>query len=256
MALDIKNAFLNAKNFIKDLVFPSHITCDFCNQDLFTKPKVPICEKCLENLPYIHNGCEKCGKPCPDGKCAICTNTTHYFKKAISVFDYKEPIMHLILNFKYNNQHYLCKSFAYFMYMRYLSTNWKIDVVIHTPMSPEKKLKRIHNQAELLANEFCKFINLPLCNDVIYRKNELSQTFLNREERYQNVLKNLNIKNTNKIKGKNVLLVDDILTTSATCNAISKKLMESGAKNIFVLTLCNVAPKSRYNKNFHKDRKQ
>lgn len=248
MLQKIKYAFKKFTNFVDDLVFPKNITCAMCRQDLFKESRVCLCDKCKLKLPFIDNPCSKCGKQCLDNKCILCSSTFHYFNKAVSVFDYTYPVNALVYRMKYKQEFYLAQTFAYYMYLRWVSLNWKIDCVLSVPMSKEKLKKQIHNHSALLANEFCKYTKLENISSCIIRTETETQTKLSRSERFENVQNSLQVVDKKVILKKNILIIDDIFTTGATSNAIAKTLLDYRANKVYVLTLCNVGNKQMYGK--------
>ena len=112
-----------------------------------------------------------------------------------------------------------------------------VDVVTFVPMFPSKQKKRGYNQAELLAKELCKIIEINLDNKNLARiKDTSTQTELSFSERQKNLENAFKVENKQAFKGKVVLLVDDVLTTGATANNCAKELKRVGAKEVYVLT--------------------
>ena len=229
-----EKAFSNA-------LFPKYVTCDICQQDLFDERTLAVCDDCYKILPFVSLPCAKCGKGTKDGKCKLCQSVQHHFKQAVSVFEFVDPITTLIHRFKYGHEFHLKSTFVHFMLLKYNATNWNIDCVVCSPMSKKKEIVRIKNQARELANEFCARSNLPNVSDILVKNITQTQTELNREQRFANVKDSIKITDSKRIKGKNVLVIDDVMTTSATVNAISKVLKEHGAKNVYVLTVATVS---------------
>lgn len=112
------------------------------------------------------------------------------------------------------------------------------ELLIPVPLHPKKLKKRGFNQAAILAKEVSKRhqILLDLFSLCRNRDSE-SQTNLTYRERKDNVKDAFSVKLSSKIKGKNILLIDDVYTTGATVNECSKVLLRAGAKKVDVLTL-------------------
>lgn len=237
----IKEFVLQSYKDLHNAIFPQNITCDICHCDLFDERELSICDNCYKSLPFVEQPCEKCGKSAKKGKCKLCHNMKHHFKQCVSVFEFSEPITSLIHRFKYAHEFHLKRLFVHFMLLKYNATNWQIDCVVAAPMNKRKEMVRIKNQADELAKEFCLQTNLPNISDILVKDVIQTQTELNRTQRFENVKDSIRIIDKKAIKGKNVLVIDDVMTTSATVNAISKLLKDSGAKNVFVLTVATVS---------------
>ena len=104
------------------------------------------------------------------------------------------------------------------------------SLVIPIPAHEKRKSERGYNQAELLAVKFCEKIGLPLDASILKKtKNTPSQTSLSGIERIFNVRNSFSVSNTDAIKNKKIILVDDIITTGATFSEAARVLKEAGA---------------------------
>ena len=102
-------------------------------------------------------------------------------------------------------------------------------------------LKRKYNQSALLANVIAKILKKPVLYNILIRnKFKESQGHLSIKERKLNVKNSFMVKNNSIIKGKNILIVDDVMTTGATLNECAKVLKHAGARKIFVATFARV----------------
>jgi len=115
-----------------------------------------------------------------------------------------------------------------------------IDIVCCVPSNLLKKFFRGYNQAELLASNFSKEFNFTFYPNLLLRtKLTVSQFKLSREKRFLNVKDafKINEKFKGLVKGKNILIIDDVCTTAETINQCAKVLKETKAKFIFGLVL-------------------
>lgn len=229
---------------ILNILYPTDIKCIFCGDELSETTEACTCEKCLKNLPFIDNEniCKFCGVPVKSlvSICEVCYEQMPTFKLARAPFEYTGNIKFIINRFKYNNGKYLAKPLSYFMAETYFQNKFNCDFMIFIPLTKEKLKKRGYNQAELLANELSKRINLDVKKDVILKvKNTLTQTKLTRFERKINLENAFKISNKNALKKKSILVVDDVFTTGTTTEHISKLLMKAGAKSVKILTLAH-----------------
>ena len=104
-------------------------------------------------------------------------------------------------------------------------------------MHPDKQKKRGYNQSELLARAFCKATGLSLNTASLVRVRDTdSQTKLGREARISNMTGAFEVKNATAVKGKIILLMDDVATTGATLEACAQALRKAGAKRVMAYT--------------------
>ena len=116
---------------------------------------------------------------------------------------------------------------------------WKAaDAMIPVPMHWRKKYSRGFNQAEELARGMSQSLCLPVWTDVVRKKRPTqSQTKHGRTTRMENVRDTLEVVNPQKIQGKTCIIVDDVMTTGATCIALAQRLNQAGAKSVLVCCL-------------------
>ena len=113
-----------------------------------------------------------------------------------------------------------------------------IDLILPVPLHKVKQRQRQFNQAHLLAKSLSHAFAIKL-NDSLLVKTKLgpAQVNLTQQERLKNVQSAFRVKDSKVLKDKNVLLIDDVLTTSATVNECSKMLLEAGVNRVEVFTL-------------------
>ena len=206
--------------FVLDLFFPP--VCGICGD--FNKDW--LCEKCKKKLDL-------------NKKFLIMNIYGKEYKKFIFLYLYAD-IRNIILDYKFNG-----KSYLYHTFCRMILDNNEIceelkkyDVVIPVPMNKKKKARRGYNQTELIANCLAKELGLEYNNkSLIKLKSNKTQSTLTEKERFENVKNIFEIKNKEFIKGKDIVLFDDILTTGATIDECSKVLKKNGVNDIVVLTL-------------------
>ncbi len=103
-----------------------------------------------------------------------------------------------------------------------------VDVVIPIPMHPRKRIKRGYNQAEYIARGIASRLDVKVdTRSLVKRVHTSSQARKSEQERLENVRDIFAVRNPEKLKGRNVLLVDDVLTTGATLISASQTLIES-----------------------------
>ena len=164
----------------------------------------------------------------------------NYFDKHIYFFKYESNIRKLILNYKFNEKSYLYKTFTNFMIKNenFCRIVESYDIIIPVPISKKRNKQRGYNQSFLIAKELSKQLNIKIVNDCLYKnKNIIEQSKLGKEERKENIQGVYSILNSEKIKNKKIILVDDIFTTGSTANECCKMLKMADARKIAVLTI-------------------
>lgn len=113
-----------------------------------------------------------------------------------------------------------------------------IDFIVPIPLHPKKEKIRGYNQSHVIAEGISEIMNIPIAENCLVRSIfTATQTKKSRDERYENVKDIFELKNPEKLKGKHVLLVDDVLTTGATLMSAGKALMQSEGIKISVATV-------------------
>ncbi|MCM8770588.1 MAG: ComF family protein [Candidatus Omnitrophica bacterium] len=114
------------------------------------------------------------------------------------------------------------------------------DMFIPIPLHKNRLREREFNQAQILAEHLSKEFKLELSSDNLWRvRQTATQTDLSEEKRLLNVKNSFALRDASKIKDKMIILVDDVLTTGATCSEASRVLKDNGARTVFVLTVAN-----------------
>lgn len=208
-----------------------------------------ICADCLGRLPLTRNpSCLICGaeSPVPGGPDFVCSECLAHrpaFARAFVVARYEGAVRHLIHRFKYQGGVWLQEDLVRFLEATYrvriAPLGVAFDAIVPVPMQPAKRRQRGYNQADLLADGLAKALGIP-CQRRLLRRvptDVVSQTRLRREERLRNAFAAYRAAYPRHLKGKTLLLVDDVMTTGATCNACARLLRRAGAKRVYVLAL-------------------
>lgn len=243
----LKNTAIKMFSNLLDELFPDNLSCLCCGEEINNSEY--LCEDCLNGLIRLENICEKCGERVNsfDKYCLKCKDHKRNFDKCIACFEYDKTAKNLIYKLKYSGAKYVAKVFSKFLYETYNFANFsKIDVVCCAPLNSKRLKTRGYNQAEVLAQCFCKealkngedfVVNFELLKRV---KNTPTQTHLTREERQENLKDAFELNcDKNCIKGKNILIIDDIFTTGATIEEMTKVLKNNGANKVYGLTVCH-----------------
>lgn len=230
-------------NFITNNLFPRHIKCIACKNELSTKNVYDMCDDCFSKLDYISfHFCERCGlKFDKDGSgiCLNCKRTNYYFEQARAVATFSGNLIKIIHRFKYAKYKFLAKPLAYFLHDTLLRQDWKIDLIAYVPLFLKREKDRGYNQSRELALHLSELASIPIFHDIVRLKDTPTQTKLSRKERMENVKNCFKINNKKSVQDLNILLLDDVFTTGSTTNEISKKLKDAGANKVYVLTVAH-----------------
>jgi len=227
---------------IWDIVFPKK--CTNCK-----KEGAYLCEDCLSLIeinPYRQCLCEKMEKR---DKCDDCKNK--YLNKIFSAASFQNKILkEAIHKFKYGYIKDLAQQLSILILSHLQIIELEIDkslVVIPVPMTNKKKRRRGFNQSEEMGKIISEATDIPLFNNVLIKTKETSpQMELKREERMNNVKNCFEIQNEKNIKDKIILLLDDVYTTGSTMEECAKTLKQSGAKEVWGLTVAREVDQQHY----------
>lgn len=231
-----------------NLFFPED--CQICGSALDGVSRIPVCGKCLdEPVPLVaEHWCTQCRTPFlnprplePDGICALCRNGGASYQQAFCYGAYDGALARLIHLFKYAGVRTLSKPLGA-MLTRALPTAQGFDLIVPMPMHWWKRLRRTFNQSDLLAQEVCRRTGIPWRRALKRVKLTRVQAGLTSSERRINVRASFRVpaKYRHLVNGKNILLIDDVLTTGSTAAAAAAELRRAGANHVAVLTLARV----------------
>ena len=243
--------FKMVKNYLKDLIglfYPGYCLLD--GKKLEKRDEVGLCQSCFEEIKLISPPlCSKCGYSVytsyeVEGNnsnfiCPSCLRRHNYFRFMRSACLYDGVIKRCIHLFKYKKKLALRKPFALLLYKtfsQYLAKDY--DFIAAVPLHPFKEFSREFNQAEVLAKDLAQNSGIKYLKNTLKRtKNTKSQTTLSSKQRKMNVKGNFVVSKPRIIKGKGMLLIDDVATTLSTVNECVKILLSSEVKFVDVLTL-------------------
>lgn len=234
------------RNFLANTLFVKGIKCLFCNSELDKPSRYCLCDDCLSKLPFITgNICKKCGEPIASISqyCLKCKNhIDRNFDYARAVFLYDGKIGEAVRNLKYYGKRYLAEYLSAFLFDLYNRERFDCDLVIPAPISANSLKIRGYNQAELLCASF-KTAGLNVDSNCVVKILETkNQASLGYKDRQTNLQDAFMVVDKSKVKGKKIVIVDDIFTTGATVGEIAKVLKKAKANSVLVLTLCHELP--------------
>jgi len=219
-------------------LFPDDITCDICGAELKSDRKYRICSECAAKLPRVkERRCYCCGMPLAgEGQyCMRCTDYEMIFRVNRSPLVYSDAAKDLIYRLKFKGQKYLARTLAEMMIDEYKAEELSAEIIVFVPMTAAEEKKRGFNQSELLARIIGEELGLPVLPALVKNRETPPQKTLSGRERRKN-LEGVFACIFKEIKGRAILLIDDVFTTGATTNECAKVLFEAGADSVEVLT--------------------
>jgi len=226
------------------LIFPSF--CKICEKLLKSSGESVVCRACIQELrPSRASFCVSCGRffeePGEPHLCSACLATRPPYSCHRSCGPYRGTLKDILLLFKYRGYGVLGKDLARYVLLclgKEESLWWDVDDIVPVPLHPKRKRVRGFNQAWLIARELAAEKNLSLTDKCLVKiKSNSPQTSLEARERAANVKGVFSVKKKDQIKGKTVLLVDDVFTTGSTIFECSHELRRAGAKEVRALTV-------------------
>ncbi len=215
--------------FIKSIInilFPGEYICLFCRENSSGKenPKY-ICTSCMELLEVVNR---EANLELPD------------VEKIYYSLLYNKFIRKKFHAFKFQGKSYLYKPFGEILIdtIKIKNIDNKVQAITFVPAHRRKEALRGYNQSELLARYIAKRLDITLLdNHLIKIRWTTDQNKLGRVERKNNLKDSFKAINIEDFKGKEILLIDDIITTGTTMKECSKALVEKGAKKVYGLAL-------------------
>ncbi len=228
-------------NSIKQKFYPPR--CIFCRKVLEDGTKLCVCIDCAKNterIPSQH--CPVCGRSTKLGNilCYRCSVHTPFYRNHRSVYYYKDNVRKSLWYYKLRGKKQYGETMSMIM-SGYVPFDATIDLITFVPMTKKTLKKRGYNQSEILAKGISSLVNIPLGEAVL----KIRETKRQKNLKYAQRQRNLNgaFKATDTAQGKSILLIDDIFTTGATLNTVSKALKKGGAKEVYCLTFAMTADK-------------
>jgi ComF family protein len=207
-----------------------------------------LCSECFKNITFItHPYCQYCGSPLPEdifneACCVHCLKKKPPFRMCRSAVIYDDYSKHLVLDFK----------FADHTENKNLLARWLllagedifhngVDVIIPVPLHFRRLFKRKYNQSAMLAAELSMLSHIPAEFTALKKiRHTTPQVHCNGKQRLKNIKDAFEVTALDKVKGKRILLIDDVYTTGATLRECARVLKKAGAKSVDAITVARV----------------
>ena len=240
----MKNFLIKIWNEFEDALFVN-FKCMFCGRE--TPNESLVCDKCASEVTFI-NGfvCDHCGAQAfgREVMCPACRGKNYKFDSHRSCIIYGDLSSRAVKALKYSGKLYLAEPIARFMYAVNKELFENADAITFVPMTKSKLASRGYNHMEEVAKVLSKISKIPVLECFNKIKETEDQASLNYDKRTKNLKGSFVVIDDNKdmIRGKKILLVDDVFTTGSTANECSKLLLKAKAKSVNVATFLKTDP--------------
>jgi ComF family protein len=227
-------ALSEIRDSLLHLFFPH--CCSGCGTDLLNEETF-LCLRCLSQLPetnfhlHANNPVEKKFW----GRIPLVSATAQYY------FTKESLMQHLMHQFKYRGNKDLGRQLGRLMGTELMQTHRfsHVDALIPLPLFAAKEKRRGYNQSMILCEGMAEIMKRPILNDVVVRMRATeTQTKKGRLERWLNMEGKFELIHPEKIIGKHLLLIDDIITTGATLEACGSELLKPQDVQLSIATFC------------------
>lgn len=219
-----------------DILYPPH--CAGCQGNGYI-----LCPSCLSQIhPLSSSYCQRCSSPlAAPGTCPTCQYSPLKVSGLRAVSAYQEPLRSCIHALKYNGNTRLAEPLGALLAQTYLTLGIQADAIVPVPLHSARHRQRGYNHAALLAAICAAQTGLPYFDNLVLRhRATLAQVDLKPWERQQNVQGAFicsPIFTSGQLRGRSILLIDDVCTTGATLEACAEPLFAAGARAVWGLVL-------------------
>lgn len=225
LAIDVGIALL-------DLAFPP--ACAACREPLASSAEEPFCEVCREAVEEVPEGCRRCGLPGAAALCGACRAAPPAFDEVRAAGLFGGPLAEAVHAFKYRDRPALSRPLG-----RWLGRRVSLprgSALVSVPLARGRRIARGYDQAALLARHLARAARLPVLPGALRRLRETPpQVGRTRAERVRNVAGAFAA--SDRVRGRAIALVDDVVTTGATADACARALKEAGALRVVAIAL-------------------
>ncbi|HYU31871.1 MAG TPA: ComF family protein [Thermoanaerobaculia bacterium] len=215
--------------------------CLACGKPLPARgTELGLCTSCRGRLRSPAAVCTVCALPLPgilpeEWRCAACRERPPAFDRLLALWSYEEPLDVVIQALKFRRLDYLGRHLGEAIAARWRDEMAAADLVVPVPLHWRRQLSRGYNQAERMARSLADCIGLPVLSALARRHATPPQTSLGREERRANLRSAFRVRRAAPLRGRRLVLVDDVATTGATLEAAAAVLKKNGAASVLAV---------------------
>ncbi|VEF13298.1 phosphoribosyltransferase [Pseudomonas fluorescens] len=217
-------------------------TCILCDEP--TDAEMPMCVACETELPWLGSHCQTCALPLSADSltCGDCLLEPPAFEQVVAPWVYGFPVDSLITRFKHNAKwpfgRLLAELLGQYLQHRFDEGLPRPDTLLPVPLANKRLRQRGFNQAAMLARWLSESLDLPCEEQTLLRIHDTdAQQNLDAKSRKRNLRNAFALAPDAAVKGRHLALVDDVLTTGATAQALARSLINAGAARVDVYCL-------------------
>lgn len=202
-----------------------------------------ICEPCQAGLPRVAQACARCAAPLPGGAahtqtCGRCLTRPPHFDRARALYRYDAPIDRLVQGFKYGRRLDWGRVLAKTLAEHLCNVGDRADAIVPVPLHRRRLRERGYNQSLELARPIGRRLDIPVLVRAVRRARPTpAQAGLSRDARRRNVRNAFNVVQPLRIANKHIAIVDDVMTSGHTVDALARALRRAGAAEVSVWVL-------------------
>jgi len=214
-------------NRLLHIIYPTK--CIFCGE-IIPSTEFRVCHSCIESIPYNKKYCRMCGSKLDtiygDTICYSCKNKRNPYRRIYVPLLYKDDVRQSIISFKYRRKPSYAKTFAILIFSHLKECGYFPDAITYVPIHFIRKSGRGYNQSELVAKELARLFGVPCIKMLRKTRYTVKLAKLDAKKRSETVKNTYKPVGNHSVSGKEILLVDDIVTTTSTitecCKTIKK----------------------------------
>ena len=218
--------------------------CLLCDES--AEQAYPLCVACEQELPWLGDHCLRCALPLPIAglTCAQCQRRAPAFEQVLALWHFGFPVDTLISRFKHNRQwplgRLMAELLAHGLLHGFTEGLPRPDLLLPVPLAKRRLRERGFNQAGMLGRWLSSHVGVRCDERLLLRTRETpAQQQLDAKARRRNLRQAFTV--TGKLTGKHVAIIDDVLTTGATAQAVAEVLRKAGARRVDVYCLARTA---------------
>ena len=220
----------------------NHQICLLCDEP--SDSALALCAPCLDELPWLGAQCSVCALPLPAPglTCGQCLQEPPAFQRVIAPWRYDFPVDSLISRFKHHEKwpfgQLMAELLGQFLHYRFDEGLPRPDSLLPVPLSRRRLRQRGFNQAGMLAQWLGASLQLVVQPKLLLRTQDTpAQQGLDARARQRNLRQAFALADQAQVAGRHLALVDDVLTTGATAQALARLLINAGARRVDIYCL-------------------
>ena len=207
-----------------------------------------LCAECWTSFAWIDGAkCARCGYPFssdmdlgPNALCPVCAAGECEMDLIRCACEYDAVSRAAMLPFKHGGRIKYAGFMARAMIWAMRDTDVCPDMIMPVPLARRRLMHRTYNQATLLSRPIARAYGAPIEHDAVRRKYREDMGHKNARQRAEHIRGVFDVVNPERIRGRKILVVDDVMTSGATFSELRRVLMRAGAAAVYGLTFCRV----------------